>query len=127
MKRELLWFGVIGVSALVTHFLLVALLVPLGMQPLVANVIAWLLAFQLSYWGHRLKTFKAAHLPHRQTLPRFFAVSGLSFLLNETMYWGLLRFTPLDYRLALLVVLFCVALLTFVLSRMWAFAQGKSA
>lgn len=123
MKRELFWFGVVGISALLVHFILVTLLVPLGLAPLLANVLAYLLAFQVSYWGHRLKTFDAAHLSHRHTLPRFFAVASLSFLLNEALYYLLLRFTPLDYRLALLIVLFCVAVLTFVLSRMWAFSN----
>jgi putative flippase GtrA len=125
MKRELFWFGVIGISALLTHFLLVALLVPQGLQPLQANVLAYLLAFQVSYWGHRQKTFAAGHLAHRQTLPRFFVVASLSFLLNETLYFLLLHFTALDYRVALLLVLFAVALVTFVLSRHWAFAQAN--
>ena len=127
MPRELIWFAVIGISALLVHFLLVLLLVPQGLQPLLANVLAYLLAFQVSYWGHRLKTFEAAHLPHSQTLPRFFAVASLSFLLNEGMYYLLLRFTPLDYRMALLLVLFCVAVVTFVLSRLWAFSSRPSA
>ena len=127
MKSELFWFGVIGISALLVHFLLVTLLVPLGLQPLVANVLAYLLAFQVSYWGHRLKTFEAGHLSHRQTLPRFFAVASLSFLLNEALYFLLLHFTPLDYRVALLIVLFAVAVVTFVLSRTWAFTSGKTA
>jgi putative flippase GtrA len=127
MPRELIWFAVIGISALLVHFLLVLLLVPQGLQPLLANVLAYLLAFQVSYWGHRLKTFEAAHLPHSQTLPRFFAVASLSFLLNEGLYYLLLRFTPLDYRMALLLVLFCVAVVTFVLSRLWAFSSRPSA
>ena len=128
MKRELFWFGVIGISALLVHFLLVsALLVPLGMAPLLANVLAYLLAFQVSYWGHRLKTFDAGHLPHSQTLPRFFAVASLSFLLNEALYFLLLHYTPLDYRVALLMVLFCVAVVTFVCSRAWVFYGVKNA
>jgi putative flippase GtrA len=127
MKAELFWFGVIGSSAMLTHFLLVTLLVPLGWGPLLANVLAYLLAFQVSYWGHKHKTFGAAHVSHRQTLPRFFAVASLSFVLNETLYFLLLRCTALDYRVALLLVLVSVALVTLVLSRSWAFAQSKSA
>lgn len=125
IRHELFWFGVIGISALVTHFVLVLVLVPLGLHPLVANVLAYLLAFQVSYWGHRLKTFNAGHLAHRQTLPRFFAVASLSFLVNEALYFLLLHYTPMDYRLALLIVLFAVAVMTFLLSRSWAFAGSK--
>ncbi|RMC99137.1 GtrA family protein [Aquitalea palustris] len=126
MKRELFWFGVVGVSAMLAHFLLVAcLLVPAGLPPLLANIVAFLLAFQISYWGHRHKTFEAGHVPHRQALPRFFMVSCLSFALNEAMYFLLLHFTALDYRIALLIVLGSVAVFTFVLSKLWAFS-GKA-
>ena len=125
MKKQLFWFGVVGVSAMLLHFALVTLaLVPLGVPPLVANVLGFLGAFQLSYWGHRRFTFEAGHVPHRQALPRFFGVSCLSFCVNEAMYFALLRLTPLDYRVSLAIVLFAVAALTFLLGKLWAFASA---
>ncbi|UTH74894.1 GtrA family protein [Chromobacterium sp. IIBBL 290-4] len=124
MSRQLFWFGVVGVSAMAVHFLLVTLaLVPLGAPPLAANVLGFLLAFQVSYWGHRQFTFEARHVPHRQALPRFFGVSCLSFCVNEAMYYLLLRFSALDYRVSLAIVLFTVAALTFVLGKLWAFSH----
>ncbi|WP_024301721.1 GtrA family protein [Pseudogulbenkiania sp. MAI-1] len=128
MTRELVVFGCVGISAMLTHFVIVSLwLVPAGLPPLAANIVAFLLAFQVSYWGHRRLTFQAQHVPHRQSLPRFFGVAGLSFALNEVLYFVLLRFTPLDYRSALLRVLLLVAVVTFVLSKLWAFAGKRSA
>ncbi|MBX9297679.1 GtrA family protein [Chromobacterium piscinae] len=125
MKKQLFWFGVVGVSAMLLHFALVTLvLVPMGVPPLVANVLGFLGAFQLSYWGHRRFTFEAGHVPHRQALPRFFGVSCLSFCVNEAMYFALLRLTPLDYRVSLAIVLFAVAALTFLLGKLWAFASA---
>ncbi|MCD4486165.1 GtrA family protein [Chromobacterium vaccinii] len=125
MKKQLFWFGVVGVSAMLLHFALVTLvLVPLGVPPLVANALGFLGAFQLSYWGHRRFTFEAGHVPHRQALPRFFGVSCLSFCVNEAMYFALLRLTPLDYRVSLAIVLFAVAALTFLLGKLWAFASA---
>lgn len=125
MKRQLFWFGVVGVSAMLLHFSLVTLvLVPLGAPPLIANVLGFLGAFQLSYWGHRHFTFEARHVPHRQALPRFFGVACLSFCVNEAMYFLLLRFTALDYRVSLAIVLFAVAALTFLLGKLWAFASA---
>lgn len=122
MSRELFWFGVVGVSALLVHFSIVAwILVPLGVQPLLANIGGFLVAFGVSYWGHRVKTFKAQHVPHTKALPRFFLVACLSFVVNEALYFLLLRYSPLDYREALLIVLIAVAALTFVLGRFWAF------
>ncbi|KAA0874352.1 GtrA family protein [Nitrincola tapanii] len=122
MLRQLLRFGGVGMTALVLHWCVVLLLVPFGMAPLVANVFAFLLAFQVSYFGHRILTFGAQAIPHRQTFPRFASVAGLSFLVNESLYAILLTWTPLGYQWALLLVLALVAALTFVLSRYWAFA-----
>lgn len=124
MIRQLIHFGLIGISALCVHWTVVALLVPLGLVPLLANIVAFVIAFQVSYWGHRRWTFAAYTLSHAQTLPRFMAVSGLSFVLNEFLYFLLLEYTALDYRVALFIVLATVAALTFLLSRQWAFRKA---
>jgi putative flippase GtrA len=125
MNRELCCFVAVGVSAFIVHYALVTLLlVPLGLAPLYANVAGFLCAFQVSYWGHRRLTFGLRSPPHRSALPRFFAVACLSFAVNEALYALLLDYTRLNYRLALFIVLFSVAFLTFVLSKLWAFAGG---
>ncbi|GAC1032780.1 hypothetical protein thsps21_36090 [Pseudomonas sp. No.21] len=122
MSRQLFWFSVVGLLAMFVHFTLVAgLLVPAGLAPLQANVLGFLLAFTLSYWGHRTRTFDASHVPHAKALPRFFLVSCLGFCLNEALYFLTLRFTQLGYREALLLVLVAVAGVTFLLGRFWAF------
>jgi putative flippase GtrA len=122
--KQLLHFGGVGGLAAATHYLVVLLLVGVGLHPLLANVFAFLTAFQVSYFGHRHLTFadSAVGLPHSQTLPRFFLVAVSSFLLNECMFAGLLRYTALPYQLSLGIVLVLVAGLTFVLSRVFAFS-----
>ena len=46
MTRQLFWFGVVGVTAMLVHLGSVALiLVPLGLTPLLANIIGFLVAF----------------------------------------------------------------------------------
>ena len=129
MKRQLFWFGVVGVSAMLVHLATVALvLVPLGVPPLLANCAGFLVAFQVSHAGHRRFTFQdgseSASLSSASTSRlRFFGVALASFGINEL----LLRYTTLDYRLALALVLVLVAALTFVLARNWAFASREIA
>jgi putative flippase GtrA len=122
--KQLFWFGVVGVAAMLVHLGSVALiLVPLGLAPLVANVLAFLIAFQISHAGHRRLTFQSSSsAPASQSRLRFFAVALASFALNELMYWVLLRYTNLDYRLALAIVLVLVSAVTFFLARNWAFS-----
>jgi putative flippase GtrA len=119
-------FGFVGASAAVVHFLLVSLLVPLGAHPLAANVLAFSVAFSVSFSGHQRWTFPAAGHARPQALHRFFAVALTGFIVNELLYAVLLRFTSLGYREALVMVLLFVAGATFVASKYWAFADGSS-
>lgn len=123
MLTQLIRFSGVGIGALLVHWLVVIALVPLGMAPLLANVVGFMVAFNVSYFGHRHLTFEAIGLQHSQTLPRFAGVALLSFAVNETLYALLLGFTSLGYDLALLLVLATVAALTYLLSRFWAFAR----
>lgn len=128
MTRQLFWFGVVGVTAMLIHLGSVALiLVPLGLAPLIANIIAFILAFQVSYAGHRYFTFRNQETTVSRSRGRFFLVAVMSFAVNELLYWALLKYTLLDFRIALALVLVAVATLTFVLARYWAFASGENA
>lgn len=120
MIAQLARFGVIGIAAMVVHWCVVALLVPFGIAPLLANVIAFCVAFNVSFFGHHHWTFASAE-NQKSTFKRFLGVAVLGFLVNEFMYSLLLKFTDLDYRIALFIVLGAVAGMTFVLSRFWAF------
>lgn len=128
MKRELFWFGVVGLTAMAVHLgSVVLLLVPLGVPPLLANVFGFLLAFQVSHAGHRRLTFRRGDVPAARSRGRFFLVALGSFALNEAMYAALLRYTALDYRIALAIVLVAVAVLTYLTARQWAFARREPA
>ena len=126
--KQLFWFGVVGVTAMLVHLGTGSLLfVPWGMHPLAANVLGFLIAFQVSHAGHRAFTFTTSTASVSHTRLRFFAVAVGSFLVNETLYAALLHFTTLDYRVALAIVLVVVAALTFFLARNWAFAAQEAA
>jgi len=125
LHRQLLRFGCVGVAAMAVHFAVVAALVPIGVEPLLANAAAFAVAFQVSYVGHRRWTFEATG--GGGTYFRMLAVSLASFGLNEGLYALLLKFTALDYRISLVIVLGAVAVFTFVASRLWVFARGAQA
>ena len=76
MTRELFWFGVVGVTAMLVHLGSVALMfVPLGLSPLLANVLGFLIAFQVSHAGHRRLTFRQQDAPASSSRRRFFGVA----------------------------------------------------
>lgn len=114
-------FTVVGLCAMTVHFLLVVGLVYLTVAPLLANVAAFLIAFQVSFWGHLGWSFSDLCATRNMAMRRFFLVAVGGFALNEVLYAALLRWTPLPYQVALFLVLGTVALGTFVISRCWAF------
>lgn len=120
---RLVGFLAVGASAAAVHEAAVLGLVETGLlRPVVANVPAFLLAWGVSYFGHRRFSFEPG-APHRQAAPRFFAVSLLGFAANQTLYAALLHFTTLNYAVALFLTLVAVAVMTYALGRWWAFAK----
>ncbi|MCF6808390.1 GtrA family protein [Thiotrichales bacterium 19S9-12] len=115
-------FGIVGVIAAVVHFIIVTLLVYLfSWYPLLANIIAFLIAYQISYFGHKNWTFKQeGKIFTRSSNIKFFIVASLSFILNEGLYAVYLTFIP-SYQLALFLTLATVPPITFLLSKLWAF------
>src|SRR5579872_1726549 len=84
-------FAVVGLSAAGVHFSIVVLLVEAQwLQPLLANIVAFCLAFQVSYWGHRQWTFSGTQQKHAVAFPRLFLVSVLAFGINESLFYILM-------------------------------------
>ena len=120
-------FVAVGGSAAATHLMAVFVLVQgLGLAPLVANVLAFLLAFVVSYNGHRLFTFSEADAHGWHVVGKFFAVACLSFVVNELLYMAALRWLGWHYLWSLFAVLLLVAVGTFVLSKFWAFRSANA-
>jgi len=124
---QLLQFVLVGGTAAATHLAVVGLLVVLlGMPPLAANVLAFLVAFVVSYNGHALFTFSAARARGWPVVARFFAVACLSFVANELLYYIALNWLHWHYFWSLAAVLVLVAIGTFVISKFWVFKAHKA-
>jgi len=121
LPYRLIYFGVTGVSAAAVHILTVLGLVTyLQVRPLIANIFAFLLAFNVSFLGHRYLTFAKLHNQKQLSLPHFFLVASSAGIINELLYFLLLDYTPLSYLFALIIVLGLVSVYSFMLSRFWA-------
>jgi putative flippase GtrA len=119
---QLARFGIVGLSAAVVHFSVVVLLVESHhMQPLIANIIGFCTAFQISYWGHRQWTFNGTTQKHTIAFPRLLLVSVLAFIANEGMFYLLMEQFALPYPVALILVLSILPLVVFVVNKLWVF------
>jgi len=120
--RQMGWFVATGCAAALTHWLVAVLCVrEFGLDPLLANLAGWLVAFCVSFLGHYNFTFRHQRGPWASAAWRFFVVSAVGFCVNELSYAYLLRATAVRYDLLLAMILIGLAMLTFILGRFWAF------
>lgn len=123
-SRRIAWFVAVGTAAAAVHWLVVVAVVESWRwPPLLANVLGWLVAFGVSFGGHQRLTFGDRAAPVRQAAIRFFGLSAAGFAVNEAAYAALLRLTTQRYDLLLAGVLLGVAVITYLLSRQWAFRR----
>lgn len=121
---QFLRFCVIGVAATLTHFVVAVVMVELaGLPVLWANTVAFVTAFAVSYIGNHRWTF-ALDGGHVRFLPRFVATQVAGFGLNQAIVWLIAIRIGADYRLGLAAALVVVPVVTFVISRLWAFAPS---
>ncbi len=121
-SRSISWFTLIGALAAAVHYVVaVSLEAGLGVAPAWANPCGFLLAFPVSYIGHRKFSFAAQKASHQQAFPRFLLVACGGFLANQLLLLSALRLFPLPFWLTLGVVMVVVAVTTYMLSRYWAF------
>ena len=128
MMRQVLKFGVVGGAAAATHLgVLFALKAGCGLVPETANVLAFLVAVQVSFLGHHHWTFRTHGHGGRlaRVYLRFFAVACVGFLLNAGLYSLFLRIPGLHYLLAQAIVQAVVAVASFLLAKFWAFRKPK--
>lgn len=119
-------FILVGSTAALIHLLTVIVLVEkMQFAPLVANVGGWMCAFVFSYGGHQLLTFADHDAPVLQSASRFLLLSAAGFAINEAAYAILLHTSRLPYQFLLAIILVCVAVVTYLLSRHWAFARTR--
>ncbi len=125
--RQIAIFIAVGSAAALTHLSVVAVVVELvGLRPLAANVIGFSVAFLVSFGGHARFTFPLSPKRYAAARTRFFAIAFTGFILNQAAYAEALHiFGPRYYIPALAAVLIGVAGATFLLAKVWAFAQPQ--
>jgi putative flippase GtrA len=118
-------FGAVGAAATATQVTLFTSLIELaGLEPLVANLGAFVIALLVSFLGHRYWTFRAVAVERTAlcSLSRFAVVALVGLALNSLAVYLTIDLLGLSYRYALVLMVSAVPLAVFVLSKFWAFA-----
>lgn len=93
------------------------------MWPELANALGFVIAFFVSFAGHRLLSFKDASTSVGTSLGRFAVTALAGFASNELIFALLLRAGGLPALVALFIALVFAAGQTFLFSRFWAFRR----
>ncbi len=122
MTRSGVWFVAVGLAAALTHMAVFALLRQ-AILPELANAAGFVVAFVVSFTGHRWLSFRDAGNTVGQSLGRFAATALAGFGVNELVFVALLRGLDWPSPLALFAALAFAAGQTYLLSRHWAFRR----
>lgn len=118
---QLFRFGIVGFTAASINFSIVVLLVHLQlMTPQIANIFAFMIAVQMSYWGHRLWTFSDTNAMHRAAFPKLLTIQILNLIANEALFSFFLAL-HFSYQIALIIVLTTLPIFTFIANKLWVF------
>ena len=119
---QIIKFIVAGGLAALVHLSSLWLIVNfLALDPVIANALAFIGAFIVSFTGQSLWTFNHKSHDHNTALRYLMIQLFCSFILNQALYTLLVLYTPLHYMAASFIVLITIPVITFTLSKYWAF------
>jgi putative flippase GtrA len=97
----------------------------LGLAPFWANLCAFATAVLVSYFGNLIWTFGMAE-EGLGRLPRFVALALCGLVANQAIVFAVVDVAGWSYRLALVIVVLLVPVLTYLASCRWVFHTALS-
>ena len=122
MMMQVAKFGIVGIVATAAHMIIGTLLIFSETSPNTANLIAFAAAFGIIFDGHFFYSFKGVSKSLMISFSRFGTVAVTGFLFNQSLLSLLIAKTDLLAAVCLIASTGIAAILTFLLSKFWAFA-----
>ncbi len=118
---EVLRFGIVGITATLTHFVVLTLGVEaIGMDPVPANGLAFACAVCVTYLGQSFWVFQVKRHSLKQ-LQKFLVSAVGGFIANLLLMALITQALGLHYYVGFLAVTILVPLGTFLLNKFWVF------
>jgi putative flippase GtrA len=120
LLRQIFVFGIVGISATVTNYLIAILAYEyLGLNIYASQFVGYIFAVMVSLFGHSKITFDT-QLTSRIIL-KFIGVSLTTLMFSEIILLYLEHSLELSHRLSLLVVVITIPIFTFFISKLYVF------
>jgi len=122
---QLCRFGTIGVLATITHSIVLIFLVEkMSWQPFFGNIMAFLVAVQVSFWGHKLFSFRNKDKSTIKMFSSFVVVALVGLSLNEIVFWIIVNLMSYSYFWALGIVVSVIPLMQFFIIKKFIFRNA---
>lgn len=119
---QLAIFGVVGVSATLTHYFVALLSHERALVPLYfSNILGYCAAVAISFFGHGKLTFRREL--DLGVFLRFVVVSITTLGVSELLLFIMETWLVLSHRISLAVVVCTIPVITFLLSKLWVFRK----
>lgn len=121
---QFLSFVLVGAAGTLLHYLALTTLVLLAsMSPGAASAVGACLGAVVNYWLNHRFTF-ASTRPHREMMPRFFAVAAVGALANGLIV-SKLAALGMHFLLAQVIATCVILIANFLISKKWIFLKPK--
>jgi len=121
ISLELRRFSTVGIVAAFAHIIIaLAMIICLEAGALLSNLVGFLVAVNISFYGHYHWSFQSKTLKINAFI-KFFATASIAFMLNNMLLLFLLRLGILNEIAAVLIANFIIPVVTFLISRIWVF------
>ena len=125
LKIQVSGFAAVGVVATIFQYGLMAIMIDgMGLGALSSSTLSYALSALLNYCLNRHFVFRS-QVRHVDALPRFAAIVLLGLLLNAGLMYLLVKVLALHWLLAQAMATVGVMVSNFLLSKYWAFQEGK--
>lgn len=121
---ELVRFGIVGLVATATYLIVSMVVRSAGAGHYFANFSGYIASVAISYFGHRVVTFRSKQA-HRRQGPRFILVSLLAFGLTNLIVYIFVDRLDLAFSFAAVAVAISIPLFTWLMSRTWVFRSEQ--
>lgn len=123
---EVIRFGIVGVLATLTYFLILSALVEYaGINPTSANGAAFLCAVCVTYLGQSLWVFGGRNRPVLGNMFRFSVSLTITLSANVAIMAMATQVFGLGYRIGFLIACLVIPVLSFFINKLWVFSPGS--
>lgn len=121
--RQLVFFGTVGATASLVHFLFAALLFSArSLNLFAANLLGFMVAVCISYLGHYYLTFRSSR-PHSAALFPFLLTALFGFAITNIVLAVATWILGSQSQWSLLIAIIIAAACVYVLSKRWVFSH----